>query len=200
MTGLVRLLSRSSKQESLYEATWQYQHLVHGLHARGIKVHAVTSPLVLHDRPGGHRRVQSALGVPIEGIDWDEISFMVYRVEFQHILGKLNSDIVYAYSKRAARRFRAAAGIDLGEVGHVPFPVPKEGFSDPRDLRSDAAAAKAAGISHLNVYSLDGLRSHSAQLSLWLTPPNATKPRPQLKSRFYIQLLDWFAGLLPRAG
>lgn len=210
-----RVLKMSSQIGALSAARAEYQALVKDLHDQKIQVHAVTLPLILHDGKSG--TIQSALGVPTEGIDWDEVSFMVYRPEFTKILGPVGSDLVYLYAERAREKFGDRAGIDLGEIGDVQFPEPTQGFSHPEELRSDFTASRAAGLRRLHVYSLDGMRDgmkdgiKSAprpagtqkfpEPEKWIqefAPATETETPPvSLKTRLFLWALDLFAKTLP---
>lgn len=205
-----RVLKMSSQIGELSAARTEYQKLVKDLHDQKIKVHAVTLPLVLHDRKSS--AIQSALGVPTEGIDWDEISFMIYRPEFAKIMGPVGSDLVSLYAQRARAKFGDRAGVDLGEIGDVQFPEPTKGFSDPEELRNDLSASRAAGIQRLHVYSLDGMRSSAAASTSKFPKPEAwmvefafhSDPQQSvlpisMKTRLFLWALDLFAKLLPKA-
>lgn len=198
-----RTLKMSSLLGDLSAARAEYQSLVQDLHKQSIRVHAVTLPLVLHDGKTAQAAIQSALGVPVEGIDWDEVSFMVYRPEFAKIMGPVESDLVSLYAERARARFGEHAGIDLGEIGDVQFPEPTKGFSDPKELRDDFAASRAAGIQHLHVYSLDGMRKFS-EPEKWLREftlvSNHQIVTPiTFKTRLFLWTLDLFARVLPHS-
>lgn len=196
LLGLRRLLVRKSREGSLREAAAAYASLVERLHARGIRVHAVTTCYLLHDVPGDARRLQGALGIPLDGVPWDEVSFMVYRVEFRMAYGDVGPGVVRRYARRAARLYGARAGIDVGEAGKVVYPAPFEGYSDPRDLADDAAAARAEGVRSVHAYSLDGMLDQG--LGRWLSPPPVAEPRADLWSRLFLAALDLGVRLLPR--
>ncbi len=171
----VRLLRRYAKRGSHRAARDEMELLVSELHARGTRVHAVTFPLVLHDHS---RKIESAFGILFDGIDWDEVSFMVYRPEFERLLGPMSSDLVHRYARLAHRKFGARAAIDVGQVGRSEFPIVTHGFREPARLREDASAARAAGISRIHAYSLDGMLQFP-EIAPWMEAANAPAgPRP----------------------
>ncbi len=196
--GLLHDLTAFSKDSPLSAAIASYQSLVNSLHSRGIKVHAVTSNFVLDDQNDTNMRIQSALGLPITGIDWDEISFMIYRADFMRIIGPVTSDIITRYADRAVASFGSRAGMDIGEAGHVSYPVPFEGYSDIDDLSNDANAAAASGIQNIHYYSLDGMSE--AGVDHWLAPIEPKKP-PFIdwKASAVLHTLDTLRLLLPSA-
>jgi hypothetical protein len=197
LAGLWKMLARSGGDGTYCQARDTLRSLVKRLHARGIRVHAVASPFALHDRTGA-AGVQNALGIPVADVDWDEVSFMVYRPEFSEMIGKTGADVVYAYSRRARQKYGDRAAIDLGEAGAVSFPQPKQGYADPRLLQQDIAAAQAAGIERINVYSLDGITTSSHDIGDWLKIPQAARPKKDIKARLYIKIMDLLASLLPQ--
>jgi|SRR5579862_743750 len=212
--GAVRLLRKSSlsRRGKFLEAQQRYRQLVQWLHGHHINVHATTTPFVLHDAKGTYR-MQSALGIPIGDVGWDELSFMVYRPEYTRMLKlaqRVSADLVYAYAQRAYAAYGEIAGVDLGEVGTVPpCGYSPEGqpklctYSSPRELDEDYRAAQAAKVQRMHVYSLDGLISqgvdptNGAQLTDWFTPPSGEPPRWDSMVRGFLPLLDGLSYLLP---
>ncbi|HTL11633.1 MAG TPA: hypothetical protein VL588_04055 [Bdellovibrionota bacterium] len=188
---------RSAKNDAGYaSAQAALSDLLGELHSRGIRAHAVTTPLVLHGS-AKRDRVARALGLPLVDLPWDEISYMAYRPEFKKVLGaQLGPDLAYLYGQRARERDGDRAGLDLGEVGTITFPALTQGFGDPRELAADWAAAKAAGIDHIHLYALDGMLQSGGAWTDWLSEPEARKPRRELGTRAAFHALDLLAGLL----
>lgn len=189
------VLRESAQSASLNEAKRQTKELLDDLHAEGVKVHAVTTNFVLND--GESERIQNALGIPVTGLPFDEISLMLYRPEFEKILGKgLSSKIIELYAKRAKRMFGPDVGIDLGEAGFVPFPIPFQGFRHPSELQSDIAAVHRAGLNRIHVYSLDGMTELG--LSKWLTRMKTKAPPAiDLRATLLVRSLSILRNLLP---
>ncbi len=194
-------LRRSSESAPLQPAVARFAALVEELHARGIRSHAVTTPMALHDlgaAPGP--KVQSALGLPLEGVPWDLVSFMVYRPEYRRLVGELGPDIVYRYARDARRHFGSRVAIDLGEVGHVSFPEPFEGYVEPRLLGEDVSAVLAAGITQVQVYSLDGMLGMHAGPLPWIQSAKQAapvRPRFSLKASLIRGTVTALRRLLP---
>ncbi|MGK5088906.1 hypothetical protein WDW86_15210 [Bdellovibrionota bacterium FG-2] len=142
----------------------EIRDLAQTLHQRKLLVHAVTTPFILHDFKNkvthprcADRTMQRVLGIPLDAENFDLISFMAYRSEFKTIIGGINSRLVYTYGQRARAAFGGQAGLDLGIVGNLTFPHPLIGYQEPSRLKEDLAAARAAGIGNLQIYSLDGM-------------------------------------------
>lgn len=198
LVGARRLLVASSKDGSLSEARSAYQQLVETLHGRGVRVHAVTTPMVLDDLAVGRGRLQSALGIPVDGVSWDEVTCMTYRTEFLRLAGKMDGDIVQRYARDAKRFFGARAGLDLGVIGSPGFGSPALGYTDPADLMTDLNAASMAGVSRINVFSLDGMLEQGG-IDRWVQSPEPKPVRPEAKALFIRALIQTLARTLPAA-
>lgn len=196
LAGARSALAASSRSGSLSAARATYTALAGELHGRGVKLHAVTSSSVLDEPEPGRYRMQSALGTPVEGVPWDEVTFMAYRPEFEHLVGKLGPDLVYRYAAAAHALYGAKAGMDVGEVGSPGYPAPVPGYTDPAELTADLAAVQAAGISRADVYSLDGILQQG-QADRWLAVPPAAKPAGNLKAALLRCFFQIMARTLP---
>lgn len=155
-------------------------------HARraGLVLHAVTYPLVL-DQPDGTPAIEDAFDIPVNGIAWDEVSFMVYQTAFAQQVGEwLGPALVHSYARTAVARFGDRAGLDLGVVGDAGVGLdPGDRYPDPGPLRADVGAALDAGIplSRLRVYGLRGA-IHAGGAPHWLALDTVT-PRAPAPSR-----------------
>ena len=130
------------------------------LQRKGLRCHATTLPVVLDQEPT-NVALERALGLPVSGVDWDEISLMVYQTPFAELTGFwLGSALVESYASSAVSRFGSRAGLDLGIVGDDGLGVgPGNRYPDNRTLATDIAAACDAGISsnRIRIYGLRGL-------------------------------------------
>lgn len=132
-----------------------FTDLVARVHDAGLRVHAVTYPMVLDDAADGDPDLQDIYDIPVTGIDWDEVSFMVYRSTWASFsAGDMNADLLYSYAALARAQFGERAAIDLGVVGLDPITA-SPGYDDPDALARDVAAARAAGVDALHLYSLN---------------------------------------------
>ncbi len=162
----------------------QFQGMVLDAHLRGLHVNLTSLPMVLDDFSDGDETLQMALDCPVQDVDWDEVSFQVYRTVYNESGAGLVGDastsfgarVVYDYGVAAREKFGDRAALDLGVVGIT-------GYLDPKMLSEDVAAAKAAGITdeHLAVYALDTIVP-SANPGAWLHPdPEERVPAVELK-------------------
>lgn len=167
---LVALLAEHVDPARFERARAELQRAVATARSAGLWTHAVTYPLLL-DQPEGETILEDALDVPVSGIDWDEISFMVYQTAFAQQVGTwLGPALVHSYAEDAVRRHGARAGIDLGVVGDAGLGLaPGDRFPSPRELALDVGAALAAGIvpERIRVYGLAGMLD-SGGVERWL--------------------------------
>lgn len=196
LLGARRLLVASSKDGSLAEARSAYRSLVADMHAQGIRVHAVTTPMVLDDLVVGKGRLQGALGIPVEGVEWDEVTFMAYRSEFLRLAGRMGGDIVRRYAQDANRFFGARAGLDLGVIGTPGFGGPANGYTDPRELAIDLHAARMGGMGRVNLFSLDGLLEQGG-VDRWVDATASAPVKREAKALFVRALVQAVARTLP---
>lgn len=156
---------------------------VQTLQRAGIFAHAVTYPLVL-DQAEHDCTLEDALSIPVSGIDWDEVSFMVYQTPFAQLAGSwFGPALVQSYARTAVQRFGDRAGIDLGVVGeHGEGLDAGDRYPGPHALAEDLAASQAAGIplERTRVYGLAGVLD-SGGIAEWLDPRPA--PVPAAESR-----------------
>jgi hypothetical protein len=142
------------------------------LREAGLEAHAVTFPLVL-DQPDGSTLLEDALDIPVSGIDWDEVSFMIYQTPIAQLVGTwLGPELVRSYASSAVERFGARAGLDLGIVGDAGVGVdPGLRYRSPEALWQDIDAARSAGIGlgSLRVYGLVGVNQRGG-VGRWLAP------------------------------
>lgn len=156
---------------------------VQTLKREGVFTHAVTYPVVL-DQSEHDATLEDALSIPVSGIDWDEVSFMVYQTPIAQLVGTwFGPALVQSYARTAVQRFGDRAGIDLGVVGeHGEGIDAGERYPGPHALAEDLAASQAAGIplDRTRVYGLAGVLDGGG-IAEWLEPRPA--PVPAAESR-----------------
>ena len=188
------ILKEAALSASLQHSEEAYGRQIADLLKEGTKAMAVTLPLILD----GGRKLENALGIPVSGVAWDEVSFMVYRPEFERLAGRLGADIVFRYARAARARFGNRAALALGEVGTIGYPGPTPGYTDPANLVADIAAARAGGVANLHIFSLDGILEQGG-LARWLHLPEALRPRSRVKAGLIRTAIRQASRLLPRA-
>jgi len=182
---LISFLVDGRDPEAFEEARAGYADLVAELREDGYLVSASTVAMVADDFADGDQSIAQALWTPVEGIDWDVVSFQVYRSTFDcHYAGALadptqrfEPGLVSSYAASIRARFPESGGVGLGTTGSGMGT--EEPLAGPEELQADLAAALAAGIplGQLDVFSLDGLvdREDAAQ---WIAEPEPAEPEP----------------------
>ncbi|MBW1878440.1 MAG: hypothetical protein JRJ84_08770, partial [Deltaproteobacteria bacterium] len=123
------------------------------LKEEGFSVIATTVPMLADDVLDGDETIAMALWTPVEGIDWDLVSFQIYRSLFDSRYAEVLQDpeagftsgLVSSYAATAVEHYGVRAGIDLGTTGAVGIGI-DEGLTSAGELQADIAAALAAGV------------------------------------------------------
>ncbi len=182
LQAVVDLLAMGIDPAQFSAATATYAELVDDAHARGWRVALTTLPQMLDDYADGDDQLRQAFGIPMDGIDWDVMTFQAYRTLFGDLLASLSDDpltsyFVYDHARIAIELFGERAGVDIGLVaaGVTPSSV----YAVAADLASDVEAALAAGVprERIHVYNLDGIIDR-APSDAWLAapPPDPAAP------------------------
>lgn len=164
-------------------ATQTYAALADEAHERGWKVLCTTLPNVLDDYGDGDDSLRQALGIPVEGIDFDVITFQAYTTLFSGLFAsildgkELTSYMVYSYAQTAIEQFGSRAGLDIGTTGTGVSDSPV--YPSPTELRADLEAGAAAGIppDRINVFSLGGILDRP-EPDAWLQPLTESPAAP----------------------
>ena len=180
ITGLVEFLRAGVDEEQFAEATSIYADLADAAHDRGWQVLLTTLPMILDDYEDEDDTIRQALGIPVDDIDWDVMTFQVYRT----LLGRFSlsdaeptSYLIYDYALTAIELFGERAGLDLGLVGTGVSGSPT--YESPAMLLEDIEAGLAAGIprTQIQVYNWDGIVERTPSED-WLLPVQGTPEAP----------------------
>lgn len=168
LPSLVELLADQYDPAAFAQAARELAGMVDELHVRGVRVMAVTLPWVVDDAVDEDTDIQDLLNMPVRGVDWDEVSVIVYRPVLEEYLGgvSLSSSVVQRYAIAAQRYFGNRVELALGNIGSPGLLVPA-GYTDPADLTADLAAARSAAITRVSVFSQDGMIEQGG-VSRWL--------------------------------
>ena len=139
--------------------------------------------MVLDQAPAS-TALEDALDLVVTGLDWDEISVMVYQTVFSQVLGRwLGPGLTRSYAESAVRRWGKRAGLDLGVVGDGGVALdPGHRYRSPAELHADVAAALSAGIppARIRVYGLAGV---AEEVRRWLDFGTITPHQPPRSPR-----------------
>lgn len=191
------LLLQNRDPVAFEKARLRWARAVERWQAQGISVMAVTFPLALDDDDDGDATIQDVLETPIAGIGWDEISFMLYQNVFEDFAGtRVGPRLIYDYLVRARTLFGDRASVALGLIGTIgKSGSERPGYVDPDALREDIAAALAAGVDRVQLFSLDGILAEPGAPSRWFdaldVTPSIPAPSPALDElRGLLRTLD----------
>ncbi|MBI4817383.1 MAG: hypothetical protein HY791_14070 [Deltaproteobacteria bacterium] len=156
---------------------------------------AVPPPIALELGTKSHL-IQRMLGTETERFDFDRVSAMAYTSLIAQALpvgGKAGPRWLLHETARALVAWRPnAASLSLGLVGTGKLGT-EPTLDSPDELRADVAAALAAGVYDLALFSLEGVLG-SANPEAWLdafTSTVARAPRPSESVRWTIRGLRW---------
>jgi len=134
------------------QASEIYQGLVDDLSELGFHTMVVTYPQVLDDMEDGDAALQDIMDTPVSTVAWDEVSTMVYTTLFEEFTSlPFGPYVVYDYALSTVELFGDGASIALGVSGAM---------ADPQRLAAEVAAAKAAGVYRIQIYSYTGSNGH----------------------------------------
>lgn len=150
-----RLILKWGRRIDLESSLMEMAKLIEELHGLGKKVQAVTMPMVLDD---SNMKLQHNLGIPISGLPWDEVSFMVYRPYFWDHIPGLSAEVVKSYGLGARMEFGEKASLAIGPIGSPMVTKSKNFYRGPQGVHADISAANAAGINRFSLFSLEGIR------------------------------------------
>jgi len=139
------LLLEQIDPQSFEQAAAIYRQMVQNLSQLGFKTMVVTYPQILDDLLDDDNTIQDIMNMPVSMVEWDEVSTMVYTTHFEQYTGmEYGPWVVYDYARSTVERFGDRASIGLGVVRNA---------ENPDRLAADVAAAKAAGIDKIQIYS-----------------------------------------------
>ena len=153
------------------------------LRASGTRTFACAAPLCGGDFAGGGRFWQDAWESPLLEVGWDAVGLMVYTTLLATRSGPLLDEasarrFAFRAARATVRRFGTGAAALIGLCGGGVLEDEAE-YDDPEQLRLDAAAVRAAGVTDLTLYALEGVLA-KASPERWLeafVAPGAVEPR-----------------------
>ena len=162
----VALLEKGMNETAFLAAKDVYKDWIAAVRSRHptIEVHLSTLPMLVDDHLDGDESIAMALWTPVEGLDWDRVSFQVYRTVFSAYSASLlgteavcGPGLVSSYAADIIDLCGDRAAIDVGATG--PDKWGHGGMTEPGELQEDIAAALDAGIplNAIHIDSLEGL-------------------------------------------
>lgn len=156
-SALTFFIPDEKKEEEFARGVEIFKELVSIAHELGFKVLSTSAPMLVDDLEDGDISLQVSLGLPVSPVNWDYVSFMVYRTIFEQVAKQEFSPyLVYSYAQDIKRHFGERASVDLGVVGDIGIGIEK-GYTSPSPLFEDISSAVSVGIRNVRIYSLDGI-------------------------------------------
>lgn len=196
----VALLEKGMDEPAFLAAKDVYKAWIEAVRSRHptIEVHLSTLPMLVDDHLDGDESIAMALWTPVEGLDWDRVSFQVYRTVFPAYSASLlgteavfGPGLVSSYAADIVELYGDRAAIDIGIIG--PDKWGPGGMTEPGGLQEDIAAALDAGIplNAIHIDSLDGLVDQDDPHAWVSIPaPSAASDEAAVDS-----IRDWIKGL-----
>ncbi len=194
LADAIPVLVDNQDPESFAAAQADWAAAVDEWHDDGMLVDVVALPHLLDDFGDEDLDLQDMFESPIDGIEWDEVGFLVYQNLYGTADARLGPDLVRSYSSTAVERYGERAAVGLGTIGDIGKNTSSVGYADAEALHLDASAAATAGIGRVHVFSLDGALDNGGSAA-WLDGlalvPGEIEPNPAVQqARDTIAALD----------
>lgn len=216
--ALAHILRDETQPVQFSESVAKLNRLINELHGRGVKVMGAANRVFLDFMRHENTVVQDSLNAPFSMIHWDRTSFITYRYKASQAqyVGMVNR-----YADFAHRFFGDKAALDLGLLGDQrDFPEHREraelfsggdyfisyldGMKSTFDLQEVVGVSLGHGVTHVNLYSLEGAVDSVAGLDYWLRAASEAQPVTGLDSWTPVEsakmgFIGWLLNALYRA-
>lgn len=163
--------------------------------ALGLELFAAAVPAVVVSPDAAARGWQRLLQTPIDALHLDRVSTMVYTSLLEgYSRGVVRREdaraLLFTLAQATRRRYGRRASISLGAVGKGALGDERT-YRSPAELTEDVQLARAAGVSDLALFNLDGALMRPP-LTAWLdalvhTAPAQVPPASTLRARLIWQ-------------
>ncbi len=183
VTDWARLVRRHLDPPRFARSVVDWQSIASGLRARGYETLGITTPMAAHDLRDGQPVWQDLLETPWIDVPWSSWGIMAYNsMVAGYSKGMLTVDEARACHQPLLVRVEQS----FGPQGHVSLGLTGTGvledesvYATPHELALDVSAAKAAGITDIGFFCLEGILDRADPES-WLKTfdaPAGTPPR-----------------------
>jgi len=181
IASFIRHLKNNKDERRFKRSVYRMNRIIGRLHKEGFFVAGTSNRMILEGLYFGNITLQDSLNVPFTMLDWDEVSFLVYRYKASQVdyLG-----MVKRYALLAKKYFGDKGVLDIGLIGDnrkIPenekrmdlFGGEKKftdlliGIDNPLELAEIVDIIGKNGLSRVNVYSLDGIGVSEYSLTAW---------------------------------
>lgn len=161
-------------------AVVEFSSLLDKIHDFGAKTLTAVNPLVINDTSTGDAFIQDLLEVPVFGIDWDRVSFMIYTSMLSGysknlISSEESTTLLYNYLSEAVEKLQDRAAVSIGvtgtgALGDEPY------YENPSELKPDVEASLAAGVKDISIFCIEGILKRGNPRE-WFDMVQNSKPR-----------------------
>lgn len=188
--ALARILRDETQPAQFSESVAKLNSLIDELHGRGVKVMGAANRVFLDFMRHKNTAVQDSFNAPFSMIHWDRTSFITYRYKAPQVqyVGMVNR-----YAELAHLYFGRKAALDIGLLGDQRafeehreraelfgggdyFMSYLDGMRSVYDLQETVGVSLGRGVTHINLYSLDGAVDSVAGLDYWLRAASEAQP------------------------
>lgn len=178
-----------------------HARIVRAVRAFDVEVMAAVVPFTLAPGRAG-KGWQRALGTPIDDVDYDVVSSMLYTSLFEgYGLGVVRREdarsLLSRFAALGVARLGSRASVSLGAVGAGAL-GDEHIYRDPAELEDDVALALAAGIGDLALFDLGGVVARppvERWLDAFVAPPEA-RPAAATKRAHALVAAAWLTGVV----
>lgn len=180
--SFIKHLRKNKDPDRFRQTVDRMSQLIDYLHREGYSIAGASNRMLLEGLHSRNITIQSSLRVPFTMLDWDEVSFFVYRYKASQ-----NSYVamIKRYSVLVKKRFGEKGLLDVGLIGDnrlIPenkrrmelfggeeeFSAFLVGIDDPKDLGEIIDVIRKYGLYRTNIYSLDGIHVSDYSPDVWL--------------------------------
>jgi hypothetical protein len=182
LPALARLFRGTKDPAAFTNGVAAIRRFIGELHGHGLPVYGAANRVLLDCARYGNVAMQDSLNAPFTMLPWDRTSFITYRYKASHAdyVAMINR-----YASIARRHFGERAALDMGLTGsHQVIPGHRDraqrfgasgfflsflaGIESPDELRTAIGVALSRGVTHINLFSLDGAAASPLGLEAWL--------------------------------
>ena len=190
VVALARILRGETEPAQFSDSVDKLNALIDELHGRGVKVMGAANRVFLDFLRHDNTEVQDSLNAPFSMVRWDRTSFITYRYKASQVE---YVSMVNRYAGLAHLYFGDKAALDLGLLGDQrDFADHREraelfsggdffisylnGMRSTCDLQEVVGVSLGRGVTHINLYSLEGAADSVAGLDYWLRAASESQP------------------------
>ncbi len=196
LTSILNIYKENKNKKIFIQSSEKYRHLLKMLHKNNIKTITAAIAEISEDIVLDEEKLQDILETPVTTVNWDLLSFMMYNsMLVGYSKGMISQKdavwLLYSRCKDLNKKLGSRAGLSvgvtyIGKLGNEPY------YKSPNEMKPDISAAKAAGISDIAIYNLEGVLKykHPSEWFKMVLTEKAKIPQFSLKAEILRSLLQ----------